>query len=289
MRRAHTGLMPELPEVSALVDFLTPRLVGEFIAQVDIAELSLLHTADPPLDAVIGLEITGVRRVGKALVIDFDGLSLVCRFARAGWLVWHDVAPSTPVRMGKGPLGMRVTLASGSGFDLTEAGTKKNASVSLVRDLGDVTALADAGPDALEITAEQFAAALAGTTSRIKTVLDDQSVVAGIGNAFSDEILHTAKISPFATASKVDADAVFAVMTSVLTAARGALSGLPPTKIKAAKKKLLRVHGRTGQTCPVCGTTIAEVSFADRSLQYCPGCQTGGKRLSDRRMDRLLK
>ncbi len=281
--------MPELPEVSALVDFLTPRLVGEFIAQVDIAELSLLHTADPPLDAVIGLEITGVRRVGKALVIDFDGLSLVCRFARAGWLVWHDVAPSTPVRMGKGPLGMRVTLASGSGFDLTEAGTKKNASVSLVRDLGDVTALADAGPDALEITAEQFAAALAGTTSRIKTVLDDQSVVAGIGNAFSDEILHTAKISPFATASKVDADAVFAVMTSVLTAAREALSGLPPTKIKAAKKKLLRVHGRTGQTCPVCGTTIAEVSFADRSLQYCPGCQTGGKRLSDRRMDRLLK
>ena len=281
--------MPELPEVSALVDFLTPRLVGEFIAQVDIAELSLLHTADPPLDAVIGLEITGVRRVGKALVIDFDGLSLVCRFARAGWLVWHDVAPSTPVRMGKGPLGMRVTFASGSGFDLTEAGTKKNASVSLVRDLGDVTALADAGPDALEITAEQFAAALAGTTSRIKTVLDDQSVVAGIGNAFSDEILHTAKISPFATASKVDADAVFAVMTSVLTAARGALSGLPPTKIKAAKKKLLRVHGRTGQTCPVCGTTIAEVSFADRSLQYCPGCQTGGKRLSDRRMDRLLK
>lgn len=281
--------MPELPEVSALVDFLTPRLVGEFIAQVDIAELSLLHTADPPLDAVIGLEITGVRRVGKALVIDFDGLSLVCRFARAGWLVWHDVAPSTPVRMGKGPLGMRVTLASGAGFDLTEAGTKKNASVSLVRDLGDVAALADAGPDALEITAEQFAAALAGTTSRIKTVLDDQSVVAGIGNAFSDEILHTAKISPFATASKVDADAVFAVMTSVLTAAREALSGLPPAKIKAAKKKLLRVHGRTGQTCPVCGTTIAEVSFADRSLQYCPGCQTGGKRLSDRRMDRLLK
>ena len=289
MRRAHTGLMPELPEVSALVDFLTPRLVGEFIAQVDIAELSLLHTADPPLDAVIGLEITGVRRVGKALVIDFDGLSLVCRFARAGWLVWHDVAPSTPVRMGKGPLGMRVTLASGSGFDLTEAGTKKNASVSLVRDLGDVAALADAGPDALEITAEQFAAALAGTTSRVKTVLDDQSVVAGIGNAFSDEILHTAKISPFATANKADADAVFAAMTSVLTAAREALSGLPPAKIKAAKKKLLRVHGRTGQTCPVCGTTIAEVSFTDRSLQYCPGCQTGGKRLSDRRMDRLLK
>ncbi|MCM1013855.1 MULTISPECIES: DNA-formamidopyrimidine glycosylase family protein [unclassified Brevibacterium] len=281
--------MPELPEVSALVDFLTPRLVGEFIAQVDIAELSLLHTADPPLDAVIGLEITGVRRVGKALVIDFDGLSLVCRFARAGWLVWHDAVPSAPVRMGKGPLGMRVTLASGSGFDLTEAGTKKNASVSLVRDLGDVAALAGAGPDALEITAEQFAAALASTTSRIKTVLDDQSVVAGIGNAFSDEILHTAKISPFATANKVDAEAVYAVMTSVLGAARDALSGLPPAKIKSAKKKLLRVHGRTGQTCPVCGTTIAEVSFADRSLQYCPGCQTGGKRLSDRRMDRLLK
>ena len=174
MRRAHTGHMPELPEVSALVDFLTPRLVGEFIAQVDIAELSLLHTADPPLDAVIGLEITGVRRVGKALVIDFDGLSLVCRFARAGWLVWHDAAPSTPVRMGKGPLGMRVTFASGSGFDLTEAGTKKNASVSLVRDLGDVAALADAGPDALEITAEQFTAALAGKWPEVDQPIVDQ-------------------------------------------------------------------------------------------------------------------
>lgn len=281
--------MPELPEVSALVEFLWPRVVGDFIAHIDIAELALLHTADPPLDAVIGLEITGVTRAGKALILEFEGLFLVCRFARAGWLVWHDVAPTGPVRMGKGPLGMRVGLASGAGFDLTEAGTKKNASVSLVRDLAEVEAIANAGPDALDLSAEEFAEVLAGSRSRIKTVLEDQSLISGIGNAFSDEILHTAKVSPFAIAEKVDAGAAYAALVSVLTSARDAVVGLPPSKVKAAKKKLLRVHGRTGETCPVCGTTIAEVSFADKSLQYCPGCQTGGKRLSDRRMDRLLK
>ncbi|WP_278372485.1 DNA-formamidopyrimidine glycosylase family protein [Brevibacterium casei] len=281
--------MPELPEVSALVEFLRPRVVGDFIAHVDIAELALLRTADPPLDAVIGLEITGVTRVGKALILEFEGLFLVCRFARAGWLVWHDAVPTGPVRMGKGPLGMRVGLASGAGFDLTEAGTKKNASVSLVRDLSEVEAIVQAGPDALELTADEFAEVLAGSRSRIKTVLEDQSLISGIGNAFSDEILHTAKVSPFATAEKVDAAVVHDAMVAVLTSARDALVALPPSKVKAAKKKLLRVHGRAGETCPVCGTTIAEVSFADKSLQYCPGCQTGGKRLSDRRMDRLLK
>lgn len=281
--------MPELPEVTALVEFLRPRLVGSAIAQIDIAELSLLRTADPPLDAVIGLEISEVMRIGKALILEFDGLFLVCRFARAGWLTWHDTVPTTPVRMGKGPLGMRVGLVSGAGFDLTEAGTKKNASVSLVRALSEIEVIANVGPDALAVSEEAFAEVLAGSRSRIKTVLEDQVLIAGIGNAFSDEILHTAQVSPFAIADRVDAETVYAAMTSVLTAARETVVGLPPAKIKAAKKKLLRVHGRAGDACPVCGTTIAEVSFADKSLQYCPGCQTGGKRLNDRRMDRLLR
>ncbi|WP_029088720.1 DNA-formamidopyrimidine glycosylase family protein [Brevibacterium album] len=281
--------MPELPEIEALAAFLRERITGDAIAGMQLAELSLLKTVDPPLEALLGLELTGASRAGKALVIEADGLSLVCRFARAGWLAWHAQMPAAPVRMGRGPLGLRVALASGAGFDVREAGTRKNASVALVRQLAEVPALAQAGPDALALSSADFAAALAGTRSRIKTVLEDQRVLAGIGNAWSDEILHRAGLSPFAPADGVDAESLHAVMRAVLTQACEALVGLPPDKIKAAKKRLLRVHGRTGSPCPVCGTQVAEVAFAERSLQYCSGCQTGGRKLSDRRMDRLLR
>lgn len=281
--------MPELPEIDAVAEFLRSRIVGDFVERADVAELSILKTVDPPLEALAGLEITGASRVGKALIIEFDGLDLVCRFARAGWLVWHEAVPSSPVRMGKGPLGLRIRLASGAGLDLREAGTKKNASVALVNDRAEVVSIANSGPDALSIGEGEFAAALADSTSRIKNALEDQRLIAGIGNAYSDEILHTAKLSPFAPAAGVDATALLKSVREVLCQARDTLVGLPPEKIKAAKKRGLRVHGRTGQTCTVCGSTIAEVSFADKSLQYCPGCQTGGKKLRDRRMDRLLK
>lgn len=281
--------MPELPEVDALVNFLRPRIVGDFVTRTDIGELSILKTADPPIEALSGLEISGVSRVGKALIVEFDGLDLVCRFARAGWLVWHEHVPSGPVRMGKGPLALRIHLASGTGFDISEAGTKKNAAASLVADRTEVPAIGNAGPDALSIGVDEFTATLAGSTARIKTVLEDQELIAGIGNAYSDEILHTAEFSPFAPANGVDAPALLLTIREVLGQARDALIELPPAKVKAAKKRGLRVHGRAGQTCPVCGSTIAEVSYAEKSLQYCPGCQTGGKKLSDRRMDRLLK
>lgn len=286
--------MPELPEIAALAGFLRERLVGDAIIRVGIAKINLLKTVDPPLDALYGLEITGVERAGKALIVEFDGLDLVCRFARAGWLAWHDAVPRAPLRPGRGPVGMRVSLASGAGFDLREAGTKKNASVALVTDRAEVPACGFAGPDALAVDVEEFTRILASTTSRIKTVLEDQMLISGIGNGWSDEILHRAKLSPFATAQHLAADpvAVTALHTSmaeILAEAVAELDGLEPSRIKAAKKKLLHVHGRTGFACPVCGTPIAEVSFAERSFQYCPGCQTGGKRLSDRRMDRLLK
>ncbi|SDT12101.1 formamidopyrimidine-DNA glycosylase [Brevibacterium siliguriense] len=281
--------MPELPEVDALVEFLRPRLIGEFVTRVDIAELSLLKTVDPNIDALAGLDITEVYRRGRVLIIGFDGLVLVCRFARMGWLTWHDTAPSGPTKMGKGPLGMRVTLALGAAFDLIEPGSKKNAAVSLVRDPSEVPALASLCHDALSITVDELAAALAESPSRIKTVLEDQRIIAGLGNAYTDEILHTAKLSPFATAKTVDPQNLHDAIHEVLNSARSTLVGLPPGKIKTAKKRGFSVHGRTGETCPVCGETIAEVSFADKSLQYCPGCQTGGKKLSDRRMDRLLK
>lgn len=281
--------MPELPEVDALVGFLRTRAVGERVERADLAELSLLKTYDPPLTALVGRTVDDVSRVGKALILTLGDLELVCRLARAGWLVWHDRVPATAVRMGRGPLGLRVSIASGAGFDLREAGTTKNASVALVHDRHEVPAVAQAGPDAGSIDAETFAAALGGTRARIKNALVDHRLLAGIGNAYSDEILHVARLSPFAPAHGVDPDHVLEAMRGVLGTAREALEGLPPAQIKAAKKRGLRVHGRAGEPCPVCGTTIAEVSYADTSLQYCPTCQTGGRRLSDRRMDRLLR
>jgi formamidopyrimidine-DNA glycosylase len=281
--------MPELPEVDALAEFLRPHLAGDFVTRTDIAELSILKTVTPCLDALDGLEITEVARHGRALIIGFDGLDLVCCFARMGWLTWHATVPRSPVRMGKGPLGMRVTLASGAAVDLIEPGSKKNAAVSLVHDRSEVAAVAEAGPDALSITAGELAAALGESTSHIKTVLEDQRIISGLGNAYTDEILHAARLSPFATARTVDAKIVHTAIHQVTEAARTSLIGLPPGKIKAAKKRGFSVHGRTGETCPVCGETIAEVSFAEKSFQYCPQCQSGGRKLSDRRMDRLLR
>ncbi|MDI3314909.1 MAG: zinc finger domain-containing protein [Mycobacterium sp.] len=152
--------------------------------------------------------------------------------------------------------------------------------------------MAALGPDALDVTADELAGLLAGNTGRIKTALTDQSVIAGIGNAYSDEILHQARISPFATAGKLtqpQVGALHAALQSVLTDAVTRLAGQQAATLKGDKRSGLRVHARTGLPCPVCGDTVREVSFADKSFQYCPTCQTGGKVLADRRMSRLLK
>jgi len=161
-----------------------------------------------------------------------------------------------------------------------------------VRDPAQVEGIATLGPDALELSAERLAAVLAGQSGRIKTVLTDQKVIAGIGNAYSDEILHVAKISPYATAGRLNDAQVAALhdaMISVLTDAVTRSVGQQAATLKGEKRSGLRVHGRTGLPCPVCGDTVREVSFADKSFQYCPACQTGGKVLADRRLSRLLK
>ncbi|WP_264063805.1 zinc finger domain-containing protein [Mycobacterium montefiorense] len=152
--------------------------------------------------------------------------------------------------------------------------------------------IAALGPDALDLSADDLAGLLAGNTGRIKTVITDQKVIAGIGNAYSDEILHVAKTSPFATAGKLTAEQLATLhdaMISVLTDAVNRSVGQGAAMLKGEKRSGLRVHARTGLPCPVCGDTVREVSFADKSFQYCPTCQTGGKVLADRRMSRLLK
>lgn len=187
-----------------------------------------------------------------------------------------------------------MVLASGSGFDLTEAGTTKRLAVHLVRDAGEVPGVARLGPDPLAdaFDRDAFAALLAGERRQIKGALRDQSLIAGIGNAYSDEILHAAKMSPFKPVQNLGEDEIttlYEALRSTLGEAVERSRGVAAGRLKAEKKSGLRVHGRTGQPCPVCGDTIREVSFSDSSLQYCPTCQTGGKPLADRRLSRLLK
>ncbi|APE18476.1 endonuclease VIII [Mycobacterium sp. WY10] len=287
--------MPELPEVEALADHLRRHAVGQTVGRVDIAALSVLKTFDPPPTALHGQPVTGAARWGKYLGMQAGGLWLITHLSRAGWLKWSDKLAAAPLRPGKGPIALRVHLGTpgeAAGFDLTEAGTQKRLAVWIVDDPAKVPGIATLGPDALEIGQEQLAEILKPHSGRIKTVLTDQKVIAGIGNAYSDEILHVAKLSPFATANKLTAaqlGALHDAMITVLTDAVQRSVGQQAATLKGEKRSGLRVHARTGLPCPVCGDTVREVSFADKSFQYCPTCQTGGKVLADRRMSRLLK
>ncbi len=287
--------MPELPEIEALADHLRRNAVGLTVGRVDVAAFSVLKTFDPPIAALHGRSVVGADRWGKYLGLRAGDLWLIAHLSRAGWLRWSDKLAAAPLRPGKGPIALRVHLGvpgDAPGFDLTEAGTQKRLAVWLVADPGQVPQIATLGPDALALSADGLAGILAGNTGRIKTVITDQKVIAGIGNAYSDEILHVARISPFATAGKLSAEqltALHAAMVSVLTDAVGRSVGQGAAMLKGEKRSGLRVHARTGMPCPVCGDTVREVSFADKSFQYCPTCQTGGKVLADRRMSRLLK
>ncbi|WP_152360927.1 DNA-formamidopyrimidine glycosylase family protein [Microlunatus speluncae] len=288
--------MPEMPEVESLVRFLRPVCIGRVIAQVDLVAFSALKTYDPPLTALHGLEIEAAERHGKFIDLSAQGLHLVFHLARAGWLRWKDEVPQKPVRPSvKNPLSLRLRLDDGSGFELTEAGTQRKLAVYVTADPSSIPHVAGLGPDPLsdDFDAAAFDALLkeAGR-SQLKGVLRDQKIIAGIGNAYSDEILHAAKLSPFKGANTLTDEEQARLFGAIKTELAGAMEraeGLAAKDLKGEKKAGLRVHGRKGETCPVCGDTIAEVSFHDSSLQYCPTCQTGGKKLADRRLSKLLK
>ena len=286
--------VPELPEVEALVSFLRERAVGRVVARVDAPGIHVLKTYDPPVTSLAGLEITAASRHGKFLDLDVSGLHLVVHLARAGWLHWREQLPTAPPKMGKGPIGLRVHLDDQSGFDLTEAGTKKGLAVYVVRDVTTVPGVARLGIDPLaaEFTEERFTGLLIGVRAQVKGVLTDQSVIAGLGNAYSDEVLWEVGLSPFKSAAKLSPEQVSLLYSAIVDTLRVAVAradGLAAGLLKAEKKSGLAVHGRTGLPCPRCGDTVREVSFADKALQYCPTCQTDGKPLADRRLSRLLK
>ncbi|WP_375001703.1 DNA-formamidopyrimidine glycosylase family protein [Aeromicrobium sp. CTD01-1L150] len=287
--------MPEMPEVDALVAFLREKAVGSVVAEVELASFSVLKTYDPPVTALAGLQVTDVARHGKFIDLDVDGLHMVIHLAKAGWLRWADAFTDKRLKMGNGPLAARIRLDAGDGphvgFDVTEAGTRKGLAMYLVREPTDVPGVAALGPDPLADVFE-LAPLVHGRRMQAKRFLRDQKIIAGIGNAYSDEILHAAQLSPFAIVADLDdrevarlESAVRDVLTEALTEAHGK----PAAELKDDKRSRMRVHGRTGQACPVCGDTVAEVTFSDSSLQYCPTCQTGGKSLKDRSTSKFLK
>ncbi|MFJ5957093.1 Fpg/Nei family DNA glycosylase [Paenarthrobacter sp. NPDC092416] len=291
--------MPELPEVHGLCTYLDSRLEGAVLTNVRINSFSALKTADPPYTMLEGRTIRGATRYGKFVALDADGLFFVFHLARAGWVRYTEHPSSAELRMGKSNIAARLLLHRPTddahlGLDLTEAGTKKSLAIYVVRDPLDVPGIATLGPDPLSIgfDASALAAITSGSSQQIKGLLRSQSVIAGIGNAYSDEILHAAKISPFAIAKSLDQDSVthlYDSLQTVLREAVAAAAGKPSSELKDTKRSNFRVHARTGLPCPVCGDTVREVSFADTSLQYCATCQTGGKVLADRRTSRFLK
>jgi formamidopyrimidine-DNA glycosylase len=287
--------MPELPEVEALVRFLGDRSSGAVVERCQLGSISALKTFDPPLDDLAGRTVAGWHRRGKYLEMDTGGLWLVLHLARGGWVHWWDVAPRSAVRLGgRGPLALRVSLQGGSGFDVTEMGTEKRLALWVVHEPTEIEGLATLGPEPLEASFDRarLAELLSGEKGTLKSALSRQSLVAGIGNAYSDEILHAARLSPFKAAGSLhddELDRLYEALRTTLADAVERAVGLGASELKGDKKRAMRVHGRTGEQCPVCGDVVREVSFATRSLQYCATCQTGGKPLADRRLSRLLK
>ena len=298
------GHVPELPEVEAIALFLGERIVGTRLAKVDLASIAALKTFDPPLADLEGRLVTGVHRRGKFLLVESDDsqqpLILATHLARAGWLQWRDQPPATATRPGKGPLALRVSFVTTDGepcggFDITEAGTRKSLAIWLVCDESTISRLATLGPEPLapEFTPASLAEILhSAGGAQIKGVLRDQSRIAGIGNAYSDEILHVARLGPFTPCKSLTDESITALHAAIDETLRDAIArsaGQKPALLKSEKRAGMRVHGRAGQPCPACNDTVREVSFADSALQYCPTCQTGGKLLADRRLSKFVK
>jgi formamidopyrimidine-DNA glycosylase len=290
--RHHAG-MPELPEVSALAAGLGERMRGRTITAARLRSIGALKTYDPPLGALVGLTVDGWARHGKFLDMAAGDLHLVVHLARAGWIRWRERLTEARATL-RGPLALQLELDGGAGIDVTEQGTEKRLALYVVRDPTLVPGIARLGVDVLDasLDAPRLGELLRQNRGQLKTVLADQAVVAGVGNAYSDEILHAARLSPFhraASLTVVEVDRLHVALRSVMGDAVSRAQAVDIGSLKPDKKEHLRVHGRTGQPCPICGDTIREVSLATRSFQYCPTCQTGGRVLADRRLSRLLR
>ena len=287
--------MPELPDITAYLTALTPRVIGQPLERLRIASPLLLRTAVPRIDTIDGQTIRSLRRIGKRIVFCFDDdLFLVLHLMIAGRLHWRELDP----KKGRPSLGGRNNLAA---FDfpngtltLTEAGTKRRASLHLVQGEAALAELDPGGADILTLTPESFQQTLIAENRTLKRALTDPRVFSGIGNAYSDEILHAAQLSPIAQTRKL----TFAELDRLYTATRSTLETWIdrfnaeaavkfPEKVTAFRPEMA-VHGRFSLPCPRCGAPIQRIRYADNETNYCPVCQTGGKVLADRSLSRLL-
>ncbi len=285
--------MPELPELEALCESFATRLRGSVVARVTVRSVAVLKTFDPQVAALEGLAVDGCTRRGKFIDLALPPLHLVVHLARGGWITLRD-RPTNARPSLRGPLAVIVTFEDGGSLEITEHGADKRLAVHIVRDPRDVPGVARLGIDALDpsLSGSALGGLLRARRGTLKSVLADQSVLAGIGNAYSDEILHAGRLSPFRHADALTGDELerlAGAIRDVLRAAVALAVESDPSALKDGKRQSMRVHGRAGQPCPVCGDTVREVSLASRSFQYCPTCQTGGRVFADRRLSRLLR
>ena len=279
--------MPELPDVTVYVEAIEARVRGSKLLGIRVASPFVVRTFDPPLGAAAGKSVLAVRRLGKRIVFELDGgLFLVVHLMIAGRFKWLERGAKVPARLGLAAFDFEAgTLV------LTEAATKKRASIHLVRSLDDFRR---GGIEPLESTPAQFEAALRAENHTLKRALTDPRLFSGIGNAYSDEILHRARLSPVLLTQKLGADeaarlyqATQAVLTEWTSRLRKDAEKGFPEKVTAFRPEMA-VHGKYKQPCPVCGTAVQRIAYADNETNYCPRCQTGGKLLSDRSLARLL-
>jgi formamidopyrimidine-DNA glycosylase len=296
-RRRRSAIMPELPEITALTEFLDERLSGAQLTQLLLPSAFALKLADVPHESLIGRTVDSVGRQGKFLTLKIEPvealpaepLYLIVNFAKAGWLRFSEKQPGAEATAAGGYFAAQLGFSNngqGYGVTFTDAGTWKGLAIFIVRQPAEVHGIAELGPDPLDpgFGLDEFSR-LFTKRQQIKGLLKNQKLIAGIGNAYSDEILHAAKLSPVAIASSLEADAVerlFTTMKDILGGAVREFSGKKPSELKPAKKSSMRVHGRAGEACPVCGDTVREVTFVGTSLQYCPTCQTNGEVLTKR-------
>ncbi|MBT2518246.1 Fpg/Nei family DNA glycosylase [Streptomyces sp. ISL-90] len=286
--------MPESPEVDALVEELGARLAGRAITDVDVLEFRVTKTRARPPSSLVGERVTGATRHGKLVDLVFGEAHLVVSLGRHGWARWRDgddaVGFDAPVTgaddadAGPAPALVTIEFDDGSALEFTDAGGWVSLGLSVVDDPAEVQAVAKLGPDPADpaFSRADFDRAVVGRRKQVKAVLQEQESLAGIGNAYSDEILHTAKISPVAHAAaltEAELDRLFDTTVGTITSAIEARRGIPIDQLKAVKVAAMRVHGRAGETCPVCGDTIRDFSFASTTAQYCPTCQTNGEQL----------
>jgi len=285
--------MPELPDVTVYQEALTRHVVGQPLEEVKVLTPFLLRSVDPPLDVFKGKPVRAIRRIGKRLVLEFDDeLFLVLHLMIAGRLRWRR----TGQKLGMGPkiVVARFEFPAGT-LHYTEAGTRKRASLTAVRGEAALKGLDPRGIEPLQATHEQFAAALKGENHTLKRSLTDPTLFSGIGNAYSDEILHAARLSPLQQTRNLDEEEIrrlhkatretLATWTDILRAETG--DGFPEEV--TAFRKDMAVHGRFAKPCPVCDAPVQRIVYAENECNYCARCQTGGKLLADRSLSRLLK